>query len=108
MVPVGSFITSILIEVILFAILFLISWLISKKIKKNIFIIAITLWIIVFFANALMILSNIPFAFGIKNSNELDGGINGKYISLGYAIKVEGHNLFGKSKYNVYLTSIFK
>lgn len=110
-VSVGNLIMSICGIIILFIFLFLLSWLINrfiiKKSKKNIFIVAIIIWIIIFIINLFSTLINIPIVIGININPSWDGGINGTYISLGYAIEVDGHNLLGDSNYDVYFTSIF-
>ena len=110
-VSVGNLIMSICGIIILFIFLFLLSWLINrfiiKKSKKNIFIVAIIIWTIIFIINLFSTLINIPIVIGININPSWDGGINGTYISLGYAIEVEGHNLLGDSNYDVYFTSIF-
>lgn len=110
-VSVGNLIMSICGIIILFIFLFLLSWLINrfiiKKSKKNIFIVAIIIWTIIFIINLFSTLINIPIVIGININPRWDGGINGTYISLGYAIEVEGHNLLGDSNYDVYFTSIF-
>lgn len=111
-VSVGKLIGSIGGIIILFIVLFLLSWFINhfilKKSKKNILIVAIVIWTIIFTINLFSVLINIPIVIGINVNPRFDGGINGKYISLGYAIEIEGHNLLGDSNYNVYFTSLFK
>ena len=108
----GELIMSICVIIILFIVLFLLSWIINhfklKKPKKNIFKVAIIIWAIIFIINLFSTLINIPIVIGINVAPSLDGGINGKYVSLGYAIELEGHNILGNSNYNVYFTSIFK
>lgn len=103
---------SICVIIILFIALFLLSWFINhfilKKSKKNIFAVAIIIWTTVFIINLFSTLINIPMIIGINVNSGFDGGVNVKYISLGYVIEVEGHNLLGDSNYNVYFTSIFK
>lgn len=110
-VSVGNLIMSICGIIILFIFLFLLSWLINrfiiKKSKKNIFIVAIIIWTIIFIINLFSTLINIPIVIGININPSWDGGINGTYISLGYAIEVDGHNLLGDSNCDVYFTSIF-
>lgn len=111
-VPLGSLIMTICDIIILFIFLFLLSWLINhfiiKKSKKNIFVVAIIIWIIIFIINLFSTLINIPIVIGINTTPRWDGGINGTYISLGYAIEIEGHDLLGNSNYDVYFTSIFE
>ena len=53
-------------------------------------------------------LINIPIVIGINTTPRWDGGINGTYISLGYAIEIEGYDLLGDSNYDVYFISIFE
>ena len=111
-VSVGELIGSIGGIIILFIVLFLLSWFINhfilKKSKKNILIVAIVLWTITFIINLFSVLINIPIVIGFNTTPAFDGGKNGKYISLGYAIEIEGHNLLGDSNYNIYFTSLFK
>ena len=106
MVPVGGYIVNTVIIILLFALLLFISWLISRKIKKNIFIIAIILWMIIFIINVSMCLIGCPWVMAIKNTAALDGSVNGKYISLGYGIKIEGHNPFEKSNIEMHIISL--
>lgn len=106
-VPMGNTIITIVEFIIMFIILFLVSWLISRKLKKNIFLIAICIWEIIFLINILMVIINIPFIIGIPQTTDMDG-INGKYISFGYAIKIEGHDFIENSNYNVHFTNLLQ
>ena len=107
---IGERVTTIVTIVILilgFLCLFLISWFICKKIKKKFYIVAISIWLIIFFINCIAVVFNIPWIIGINVAARWDGGVNGKYISLGYAISVEGHNLLGESNCDLHFTSLF-
>lgn len=110
--PVAELIEGIFGIIISFILLLLLSWAINhfilKKSNKNILIVAIAVWTIIFIINLFSTLINIPIVIGLNITPAFDGGINGKYISLGYAIEIEGHNLLGDSDYNVHFTSIFK
>ena len=106
-VPMGNIIITIVELIIMFIILFLVSWLISRKIKKNIFLIAICIWGVIFLINILMVVTNIPFIIGMPQTTDMNG-VNGKYISFGYAIKIEGHDLIEKSNYNVSFTNLLQ
>lgn len=106
-VTMGNIIITIIELIIMFIILFLVSWLISRKIKKNMFLIAICIWGIIFLINILMVVANIPFIIGIPQTTDTNG-VNGKYISFGYSIKIEGQDLIEKSKYNVSFTNLLQ
>ena len=105
-VSAGSIIMTCIELVILFVILFTFSWIISKKVKKNLLLTFICVWCLLFLFNFFMVILDIPFIIGIPNEMSMNGK-DGKYISFGYAIKIEGHNAFEKSNYNVYFTNIF-
>ena len=106
-ISVGNIVITIIELVILFAILFWISWIISKKLKKNIVLIAICIFGVILLINTLMVVANIPFIIGIPQTTDMNG-VNGKYISFGYAIKIEGHELIENSNYNVNFTNLFQ
>ena len=106
MISVGEHNANIFIIIVLFALVFFISWIISKIIKKNIFIIAIIIWTIIFIINMLMCTFNIPIVLGLYNSGSIGDSVNGKYISLGYGIEVKGHNNYGKSNIDMHIISL--
>ena len=62
---------------------------------------------IVFLINCMAVVFNIPLILGFNVAACFDGGVNGKYVSLGYAISVEGHSLIEKSNYDIQFTNIF-
>lgn len=106
MVSVGNIVVSIVELVILFSILIFISWIISKRINKKFLVVFVCSWLLILLFNFIMTITNIPFIIGLPNETSMNGK-DGKYISFGYAIKIEGHNAFEKSNYNVYFTNIF-
>lgn len=106
-VSYGIIIGTIITLILEFLLLFLVSWFICKKIKKKFYIVAISIWLIIFLINCISVVFNIPLIIGFNVAARLDGGVNGKYVSLGYAISVEGHNLIEESNYDIHFTSIF-
>ena len=92
-VSYGIIIGTIITLILEFLLLFLVSGFICKKIKKKFYIVTISIWLIIFLINCISVVFNIPLIIGFNVATRLDGGVNGKYVSLGYAISVEGHNL---------------
>lgn len=81
--------------------------LISRKTKKKFYKVAISVWTIVFLINCVAVIFDVFCVLGFNVEERFDGGINGKYISLGYGISVEGHNLIEKSNYDIRFISLF-
>ena len=93
-------------ELVLF---FLLCWIISKIAKKKYLKTVVVVWVIIFLINCLSVIINIPLIIGFNVGMSLDGGTNGKYVSLGYAIRVEGYEISPVStgRENVYFTGLF-
>ena len=81
--------------------------LISRKTKKKFYKVAISIWTIVFLINCVAVVFDVFCVLGFNVEKRFDGGINGKYISLGYGISVEGHKLIEKSNYDIRFVSLF-
>ena len=79
---------------------------VSRKTKMKFYKVAISVWTIVFLINCVAVIFDVFCVLGFNVEKRFDGGINGKYISLGYGISVEGHNLIEKSNYDIRFISL--